>query len=229
MQVKTTKKLFYSKYPFKVECRLSGASYITRYGIDKCLLICGNEKLRFSTGGMWFRNNDNVDKVSMALFIKAYQKIKDCDIKVRTEGSHFNIFCQDEDTYEKIKKELSKWITFLYQPESKEVLDFMLANGPRKVIVKQLPREKYKYKITVRSNMPVDARKQFIKWTEKYDKDIFSVSNTSKQWMLGNKVYAQDPFFYIQDNSVLTLTSLFLGNNIKKIEEFVIADTISEA
>lgn len=227
MQVKTIKKLFWSKYPFKIECRILGASHIVRQGIQRCLVICNNDKMAFGTSYRW--GHASVDKVELALFIKAVKPFLDKEVKVRAEGSHYNIFCKDLDLYKEMKKKLYKWITFVYEPENEEVLSFMLSNGPRKVVVKQLPKEKYKYKITMKYNMPLDARKNFIKWTEKYDPGIFDVSRSSKAWMEGAKMYAQDPFFYIQDNSVLTLTSLYLGNNIKKIEEFVLADTIKEA
>jgi hypothetical protein len=229
MKIKTTNKLFYNKYPYKLECFIRGASYVTRNGPKEALEICNSDR-EFYYG---WRGNPTINKVELAIFIKAARryitKEKQLDIKIRTEGGHFNVFCKDVALFEKIKKSLEPWAKFVTEPASDKILSFMLNNGPRKVVVKQLPLNLYKYKITMRSTVPAEVKENFVKWTNKYAEDTFRISSTTKKWLGNAGGYKQDPFFYVQDNSALTITSLYLGSHIRKIEEFVIADSIKEA
>ena len=232
MQVKTTSKLFYKKYPYKVECRVGGASYITRLGITKAMAMClSDDEIIERHGWRW---RVPLDKVKLASFIKCVKKYvnkkEELDIKIRAEGDGFCLFCKDIDLYEEMKFKLDQFIRCVTIPASQEVLTYMLDNGPRKIIVKKIPYDLYKYKISLSTNTPSSVKRNFREWIKRYDSKTFKISGTTKDWLTENKRYwVQSPFFYVQDSSALTMTSLYLGNNIKRIEEFVTVDSIKEA
>ena len=232
MQVKTTSKLFYKKYPYKVDCRVQGASYITRLGISQTVAMCNrDEEIVEHRGWRW---HTPIDKVRLASFIKCVKKYinkkDELDIKIRSEGDGFCLFCNDADLYEELKIKLNPYIRCVTIPASKEVLTYMLDNGPRKIIVKKIPYDLYKYRISLDTNTPSAVKRNFQEWIKKYDSKTFKISGTTKDWLLENRRYwIQSPFFYVQDSSALTMTSLYLGSSIKRIEEFVTVDSINEA
>jgi hypothetical protein len=145
------------------------------------------------------------------------------EVQIRAEGSHFCLFCKDPALYNTIVKELGSWIRAVYEPESIEQLSFLLDNENKRVLCDVIPYEKYVYKVVMR-NVASNIKEQFYTWSKKYGDDI-KISPT-EYWMTGGYSYKQDPFFYVKDSKMLTMTHLFLGNNIRRVYEYVPRDTL---
>ena len=218
-------KLFYNKWPYKVECRQAGASRIVHSGVDVVREWCATGK------GMLLNTHEsrNLDKavyLEFANLVAPY--ISNPNVKVRVEGSHFNLFCTDKSILEAIDKDLNKWIRKISGPTTDEELEFLLTNGHKKILRDVLPKEKYKYRIYFKSKFPVDKRASFMTWADKYGSKL-EISGTSKYWLAGSRHYVQDPFMYVEDDKMLSMAGMYLSGYVKKVEEFILRENVLTA
>lgn len=217
-QIKRLKvsKLFYNKWPYKIECVIAGANKITIYGPDYVLAWCnGTVK---SLG----RDDRHMSKDTLKEFVtlvKPYLEDKE-NIRIRTEGGHFNLFFKDPALLDSILNTLKPWVWNIFEPGSEEELKFLLDNENKRVLCDELPYEKYVYKVVMRSSK-VNIKEQFLNWTANYTEDQIKISGQTERWLQGKYTYKQDPFFYVKDAPMLTMTRLFLGDNVRKVFEYV--------
>lgn len=224
MKIKQLKsnKLFFGKWPFKLECRIKGANKITNLGLEKARDWClGHFELRYHS------SKQDYDKKDLLKFIEAVGPFLTDEVQIRAEGSHFNIFCKHRVLLDSISKAMEKWAYAIHCPETQEEIDFLLDNKNQKVLCDKLPRGDYKYKIILRERMKVDSRRNFLTWLNKYP-DSIHYSNSTERWLTGASIWKQDPFFYVKDNSLLTMIMLYLNTDIRKVHEYVLRNTITE-
>lgn len=218
----SSSKLFYNKWPYKVECFVAGSNRIVRNSPDAVEDWC-------ETGnGLWMSKyeNNSINKLDLLEFCKkAKSFLKRDDIRIRVEGGHFNLFCLDQVVLDEIDNALSKWIRVIYGPTSKEELDFILSNGHKKRLCEVLPKSKYKFKLYFKTGFPEDKRRSFVSWAKNYG-DKIEFSNGSELWLLGTKKYKQDPFMYVEDEKMLSMTGMYLSGYVKKVEEFIERNTV---
>lgn len=216
-----TKKLFFNKWPIKVECHLGGSSWIARVGADRFIEWCN--------GGGFPLNGDGrtrYDRTELLKFAKIFKPFEGRELQLRGEGRHFNIFLKDTELLDEIVKALSPWIFTVTQPESDKELEYLLSNSPKKVICDQLPYEKYKFKVTLKENTPPETRTKFLEWLQRYD-DKVHVSKSSLLWLENKKHWVQAPFFYIETAKHLSMVLLYLGSNIRKTQEYILKSSIN--
>lgn len=219
----TTSKLFYNEWPYKIECIQQGASRMYRDpdGTAQDWLL--NRSYYWSSPPVI----DNEDKERITNFysnVKALFDSKDC--KIRVEGSHFNIFLKDKALLDTLTVKLDPWIKAVYGPSTDEELNFIVSNGHKKRVCTAYPKEKYQYRIYIRERMKADVRGNFYSWTKKYGNKI-AMPPTTERWLSGDKNWAQNPYIYLEDGPMLTMTSLFLGDNVRIIEEFILRSSIN--
>jgi hypothetical protein len=214
-----TRKLFYNKWPIKIECAVSKGGFISRSGVEGTLEHL--HKVGSNPNYGW----RGVDKTEVKEFAESFRPFETADLQLRGEGDRFNIFLKDYDLLRNITTSLNKWIISITEPHSKEEFDFLLDNN-KKVLCDCLPKEKYRYKIYLKSNVNADTRINFLNWMIKYG-DTYNISLSTETWLMHGKFWIQDPFFYVKDQQNLSLCSMYLGNNIKKIEEFILRSKIN--
>ena len=231
-----TKKLFYRKYPFKICCRIVGASQVKYRGADWVVhryngLSQDEAHNRYGGNDLgWKPRSQQIDYPDLVLFARLVKKwIKDSNIHIRCEGSRYNLCCLDLKTYEKILKDLTPWVVEVTRPETKEDLEFFTKNGPAKILVKELPHSAFKYKIVMKPSMTSDRRSKFNNWLSKYDIHPKAISRNTQRWLSNNVSYIQDPFFYVENDEMLTIINLYLGNVISRTEEFVVRNKEEQA
>ena len=222
----TTKRLFYNKWPIKVECRLQGASKLKRLGIMQTIDWCDG-KIDDDRSELWSVPRRPIDKVDLKKFaFKVAEILENKEVKIRTEGNHYNIFCADTQLLGIIQKELYPWIQQVTSPETTEQYDFLMENGHKKVICNQFPHDKFRYRVFLRESAKQDARSNFYNWLTRYQDKVKITGNTAR-WMQCKLMYAQDPYFYVEDDKMLSMVLLYLGNNCKKIQEFILKSSIN--
>lgn len=159
-----------------------------------------------------------------------YSKVKSLfgseDCQIRVEGAHFNIFLKDKVLLDQLSINLDPWIRTIHGPSTDEELGFIMSNGHKKRVCTAYPKEKYQYRIYIRERMKVDLRESFYTWTQKYGNKI-DMPPTTKRWLSGDRAWAQNPYIYLEDGPMLTMTSLFLGENVRIIEEFILRSSIN--
>ena len=213
-------KLFYNKWPYKIECRQAGASRVIHGGITLCKEWCTTGK-----GIPFGHYNSAPDTVTFLEFINAVEPFlhRKEEIQIRVENSHFNFFCKDLAVLEEINSAVSKWVKKISGPTTQEELEFLLNNGHKKILCDILPKDKYKYRVFFKSRFPADKRSAFVVWANRYG-DNMIISETSRRWLVGSRNYAQDPFMYVIDDKMLSMVGLYLSGYVKKTEEFILRE-----
>ena len=208
-----TSKLFYNKWPYKVTCRLEHATSV--YGRT------------YSWAYYSYRNNiSDEDLENVEKFRKAFDPFTKKNIKYRAEYNHFNIFCDDKVLLEKIYKKLKPWIQKVYGPSSDEELEYLKENGHKKRVCDAFPKGKYQYRVYLKTNLQDATKESFLNWALKYE-DKIEISRSTKLWLDGTRKWFSAPFMYVKDGSTLSMVGLFLGNNVKLVEEFVLRESIN--
>jgi len=115
-------KLFFNKWPYKVECIQTGASRIIHSGVGLCKQWCKTGKgMRFGSYDLKITDADKFLK-----FVNAVEPFLDRkeEIQIRVENSHLNLFCKDPSVLEEIDNALEQWIRKISGPTTQEELNF---------------------------------------------------------------------------------------------------------
>jgi hypothetical protein len=228
MQIQKLKssKLFYNKWPYKVECVQSGAARIIHGGVELtrqwCSAPANSDRFKY-----W--NNANIDKAQLSKFIEVVVPyIENKEVGIRVEGANFNLFCKDQIILEDITTNLAPWIKKISGPETQEEYDYLIANGHKKILCDHLPKEKYRYRVYIKTSYPEDKRVNFLNWAVRFP-DKIEIAGSTKKWLEGNQRWAMDPFIYVGDEKTLSIIGLQLSGYVRKVEEFILRDTVLTA
>ncbi len=218
-------RLFYNKWPYKIECTIFGAHLCSFNSMSHLKTWCldpNKKTFRYFFG----HGYSNIDKVEFLKFLESIEPFMGRDdIKIRTENNHFNIFCYDKSIVEDIEIKLRKWVRAIYGPTTQEELEHLIANGNKQILCDKLPKDNFKYKIHFRTDYPLALRSNFLEWASKFEDKII-ISPCSKKWLEGSRLWNQDPFAYIKDGKTLTIVALQASNYIKRTEEYILRSDI---
>jgi hypothetical protein len=216
-------KLFFNKWPYKVECIQAGASRVVHSGVGLCRQWCETGK------GMRFSQYDSriLDAKKFLAFVDAVEPFLDRkeEVQIRVENSHFNLFCKDISVLEEIDDALDQWIRKISGPTTQEELEFLLSNGHKKILCDTYPKDMYRYRVFFKSKFSPDKRSAFLTWADKHGNSIV-ISETSRRWLMSQRHYAQDPFMYVIDDKMLSMVGLYLSGYVKKTEEFILRENV---
>lgn len=197
---------------------------ITRLGIPYAVKECLRKKQSVYNVGRDF------DPAKLENFIQDVEIFLDKDIKIRTEGGIFTIYCNDEQLFDKMTKRLEHWITEVHVPGNAIEQAFIEENGRRKVLCNHLPFNTYQYRVVIKEKIDLETREKLWTWMAKYN-GKFRVPYRVGIWMMGRKQWVTAPNIYVQDGPTLSMLLLFLGDRVSKVEEYVprsVINTISE-
>jgi len=220
-QLLKVSKLFYGEWSYKISCNLPGIWRIARWGIAKtenwCLIDTPAEVVFQRMHG----------KTNLLEFCHAFKPFIASDIKLRTEGKTMIIYCKDKVLLDSLIQNLKKWVHKVYQPENDLELDYITKNK-KKTLCKVLPYGKYRYKVYLKSAMDIKNCESFLEWIVNYPEQI-RISPGTSMWLAGKRrQYSQSgPFIYVENEKMLFLVKLFLGNNLRSNEEFVPVSSIN--
>jgi len=219
LSTQKTSKLFYGKWPFKLECQIHGGWMVKRLGIPRTLDYCLSSK----PTAVWSRNN--INRQDLLEFANTIEPFLNLELQIRVEGNHFNIYCKDRLLLNQLSKELSKWTTALCEPANDLEFNY-LENTTKKVICNHIPFKTYCYKVYLKSTAPLNVRNSFESWIQHYEGKI-KVPRHTKEWFVKGSGWGWIPTVYVKDPATLSMVGLFLGNNVQKVEEFIPRSSIN--
>ena len=230
IQKLNSSKLFYNKWPYKIECYITGASRLKWLGVEITKDFC----LSKPTPTLWsWQSNDKLGKeeksalLAFTYGIEPFIELKD-QLQIRVEGRRYNIFCKDRILLENIYNAVAPWVQRVSGPTTNEELDYMLDNGYRKILRDVLPKNMYQYRIYFKESWNIADRNKFLAWVTK-NPDIVDISRSSKEWLQGDKRWIYNPFIYVKDNKTMTMVGLFTSGNVKRVEEFILRENLMTA
>lgn len=216
-------KLFYNKWPYKVECSIYGASRIVHIGIIAMRDWCEDNS---SIEDKFWKDSKRINKGQLLKFINAVDPfVKNSEVQIRAEGAHFNLFCKDKELLSEINNKLATWIIKISGPTSLEEYNFLISNGHKKILCDRLPKDKFQYRIYFKSAWSADKRQLFLCWYKNFE-DRLQLSPTSMRWMENKRKWTYDPFMYVTDSTTLSMVGLYLSGQVKKVEEFIPRNTV---
>jgi len=220
MQRSITHKLFYKKYPFKINLSFKNSANICRLGILRTQSwIDGNNFDKWA-----FRDSERSE---VQVFINCYKQIDFNNLHTRAEGKNVSIFAENRTDAYKIVELMEDWVVQLTEPASVSECEFLLENGHKKILCNALPKEgMHRYRVYIKQNMKLPMREKFYEWMQKFPLK-FNVSITTKKWLTGASQYVQSPFFYVSDQQTLSMVGLYLGNHLQRVEEFIVRASIN--
>lgn len=224
-QIKQSKssKLFYNKWPYKVECNVYGSSRIIRHGIGLVVEYC--------TSGTGIRMHSSesvkINKSELLEFLEAVTPfINNPGIQIRSEGSHFNLFCKDMQLLEEMDTKLDKWIKQVHGPTTQEEYNFMLDNGYKKILRDVLPKEKYQYRVYFKQRFPRDKRIEFLEWSKKHSDKIVTTKSSELWLAMGYPWSTCNPYIYVLDDKMLSMVGMYLSGHVQKVEQFILRSSV---
>lgn len=214
----TTKKLFYGAWPYKIATTIKGGSQIRTWGV--------NYVINWGTGKYNSHYKfSNTDVENLKQFATKLKPILEKTVRVRYENNHVNIFLKDKETFELAIDSLKEFITEQWEPVNDLEMQTLMSNS-KLVIVDNYPHGIYTHKIILK-HLPLDRRQNVLEWLDKYPDDEFRVSPTSRLYLSGKRMWAQDPFILVKDPKMLTMLGLALNEYIKKTEKFILRSSIN--
>ena len=217
MKIHKTNKLFYGKYPFRIEIQINGGDVLARnrHNLDKTL------KNISSTWRYKDFSQKSVD--NLRRYLIKYNELDQKKFKQRVEGQYIKFYTENRTDHELICDKLNEWVTECHEPENDDDLD-KLFSKKNVVLRKRLPHGKFRYKLFLKNRIPQSRRESFLNWLNNYLDDIY-MTGLTRRYLQGSNRYSEGYVIYIKDEKLLLMMGLFLGTDIKKIEEFVLRDT----
>jgi hypothetical protein len=196
---------------------------IKRLGVEETTRFCKNSPL--SLANQW-RAHSSINRENLQRFLNDVLPFLSEEIQVRVEGAVFSIYCNDSKLFETMQTALNHWVEEIHSPANEAEFNFITENSHKKILCNKLPFSKYQYKISLKEKFPVDSRMKFNAWLSNYD-GIIKTPTRVKEWLNGNKSYIINPTIYVKDPATISLVSLFLGDRISKIEEYIVRYSIN--
>ena len=214
-----TNKLFYKKWPYKIECTLGGAYAISRFRgseFDEWMVA----PLRYFAWRKTIIVKSDVSKLRDAVlpFIDK--------IKLRGEDKHLSIYSDDKQLVDTMLIALEEWVTKVWEPSSDKEHEFMTNNGHKKILRDEIPYGLFTYKVSINHKCKSDKRIQFGIWINKYPEKIQPTKST-KKWLSDETKWNFNPYVYVSDSKMLSMVCMYLGSDVVTIEEFILRASIN--
>jgi hypothetical protein len=222
MKYQKTKKLYYGKYPYKVEALVKNIYLIRVLGLASTKKYCD------PTSVMEIHKRYDISVHARAKLLKFINDsgdiLNDKSIKVRCEGSYIMFYSADNDTHQKIITAISSWITEITEPTGNEELIKLFEKKHIKLCNK-LPGGKFQYRVYLNQLMPVDDRLKMYNWLINYE-DSIDIPYYTKEWFQGIKRWRTYITFDIENDKSLAFIQLYLGKNLLKTEHYIVRSTL---
>lgn len=208
MKIQKTNKLFYNKYPYRIECRVKGSEYINK---------CGQTSLPINK--FYFDHLTKKEKESLKLFAPVVKPLFEGNYKIRQGCGNFGVYAKDKDEMENIKQILGTWISSITEPDSDDELN-VLSAANHKILCHRYPHRKFKYKVLLRSNLNVMEREKLSNWIN-LNTDKCRLCKRTKFWIDRERKWCFEPFMYVESSKELMMINLLLSDGVKKTYEYI--------
>ena len=106
MKKLTTKKLFFNRYPYKVETKIDGASLIRYWGVD----IIKSELSKTGENKLMRGSNSRINKEELLKYIRFAEQFLNGSVQLRGEYRTMNYYTDDKSVYEELQAKLYPWV-----------------------------------------------------------------------------------------------------------------------
>lgn len=216
MKCKSTNKLFFRKYIYKIAVDTPVARFFkkNRMHVTRAHLVIISDKLKSSkseriTLSPYSRNLVGSEDISTAYDIINFLEVAS-EYHLRIEGSILGIYSNDISLVDSIKKIKNIKIEEISIPDDINQGQFLLEH-PNTILRKEYS---HKYKVTIKPLW--GENNNFLSWAKKYDKIK----------LISKNQYKYGGYFYVADDKMLGLCRLYLNDVLVKVETLVTSSEI---
>jgi hypothetical protein len=209
MQHKTTNKLFWGKYQYKLVVVCPGSSWFR--GGNWLDALEQLKKIDFSNDkhlrSCRVKTQEDLDYAFKLLPVLS----KLTDIEVRVETPWVTIYTNTKSNIDKLSKLDTEKVKYICEPPANITLD-------AKTII--LPKVNYDFKITMGKTM--GEHTTFVVWAENNSK--IKLTKTCKRELSRNFSWG-GTYFYVTGENNLLMAKMHLGGSINKVERIIKAQS----
>lgn len=206
-------KVWFKKYVYKIEGKYPKANRIIH-------------ALRFNHPVIYGVNDKPVSSDPFARAITPY--IGRSDIKIRTESTIFGIYTSELKDVEEICVALGAYVKNVYGPTTEQERNFLLTESRKKILRDKLPHDQFRFRVVLKGSWDEETRKKVYKWMSPYLKSERARLTKETDRYLRSVAWCLNPIIYIKNESDLSMFLLYISNQVKLIEEFVLRSEIMD-
>ena len=227
LKTKTTSKLFYRKWVYKVVVTCGGINHLHRRGMDYVKDV-------IPQGSMWNGSSHYTktvfDNKATLLKIGAFLEttLADKEYQIRAESCNAAIFTNDKLLVDTITNGLTEFVSEVYVPANLDHATF-LANNKHKIICNELPHDSYRFKIYFKNGRSPSSTfmENFLTWAEKFNDGRIHIPRGTERLLKGEAhPYFYGHYFYARDEKIASMALMFMGDFLNKTEEFVLKSEV---
>jgi len=215
-----TNKLFYGKFPYKVNAYCKGINFLRLRDYEWIL-----ERTQGTSPYVTIASTHNVDRDNLRRFIILAHPYFD-SFRSRLENNAVSFFLETKEQFDEVCKVLHDFITYVSEPESDYALEY-LQSKEKIVLCDRYPHDLYRYKVSFRS-LNENQKQKLLTWSKNYKETQVKFSKMSIEALERPVTYYWDNVFcHLDDIKHLTFLYLLIGSSIKKVEQFVLRSSIN--
>ena len=146
------------------------------------------------------------------------------DHKIRNEGDKLAFFTNDKKLWEDFCGTFKNEISELVWPKNEQHEQYFNEH-PNNIICKQLPYNKYRFKINLCGE--VVRNEGFGDWIKNYKGELKASDNLIKGIKRGY-YYSDGKFLYSTNSEMMLLLQMYLGDTIRNIQEYITEEELDE-
>jgi len=238
LKTQHTTKLFFKKYKYKAVVEtpqtsfiryanrkdidsLFNAESIEQWGGVKNTLSYGYSSFSLGTLHDWKTKSQRRIWDNRFTLYKLYNWLNENydnqNHQIRNEGDKLAFFTNDKEKWESFCGAFKNNISELVWPKNEKHEQY-LDNNPTHIICKNLPYNKYRYKINLRGR--VARQEGFKEWIENYKGEL-KVSENLITGIKRGYYFSDGKFLYSTNAEMMLLLQMFLGDSIRSIQEYI--------
>jgi hypothetical protein len=166
-----------------------------------------------------WNNRENL----LTFFTMLEQHSKDT-FNIRIEGASLDLYTNNPVVYEEFSTALTKQLIHRFAPEEASI--DLLNNNSNCIIVKKLPKDRYRYRVYLRPHKmanDVEGKVGFIKWLRAQDGRI-TCSDSITGWFITTNWNWDRRYVLVEDESTLLMLKLRSADAVGRIYKFVVSD-----
>lgn len=224
-QNKTTSKLFYKKYAYRlgVRCHLASIFRNKDFNYAKYRIDLWNQDIAkgiVPTFGIYRTGNTvQMSDIHLALRLLNIFTTANTEFTLRIESKTINVFSNDTVWLDSLKNKLYNHIIDFLEPADDNIAAHLLKN-PDIEIVKN---KDFEYKLKTRYVR--QSFKPFAEWCQKFPKHV-KISNIFLNELLTDSFLSEGRIIHVKDKKTLNIVTLFIGEGIQSVIRLVTVEDL---
>jgi len=209
-----TNALFYKKWPYKITVEMTMAYVLRRVDI-----LWLNQ--RIAEGGI--NANYFPRLLKFATILEPYANM---DLNFRYSERSVYIYVKEHDLYRELVDLLvDGFLIDTVEPSNSDDLE-TLESDRDVILCDKLPLKKYRYKISFKEISPED-RDKFADWLSNYEDSVIRVPRSFHRYLERTYRNWGVHYIYAVDQHTATLVTLAASGYVKRIQHYVLRDSIN--